>query len=181
MVGVPFANSWNSMWRTSVWRLSMNRRKSSNLFKNFDRVSSICVKQIVHSSILNILLGNSDDFKCYLLSRISTLFCLMYASSSFAFCYHSVNMITYGLAQSDHIRRRLLYHTSTLGTENRFNHYSTFIPRYENFILLINYQNCSSLYKLKPRNEWFGWLVFPPSRLFYFESLPNLSPTTWTH
>ncbi len=57
MVGVPFANSWNSMWRTSVWRLSMNRRKSSNLFKNFDRFSPICVIQIFHSSILNILLG----------------------------------------------------------------------------------------------------------------------------
>ncbi len=32
------------------------------------------------------------------------------------YCYHSVNVITFGLAQSDHIKRLLLYRIKTLST-----------------------------------------------------------------
>ncbi len=35
-------------------------------------------------------------------------FHLMYVTSSYDYCYHSVNVISYALAQSDHIKRHLI-------------------------------------------------------------------------
>ncbi len=59
----------------------------------------------------------------------------MYVSSSFANCYHSVNGISSGLAQSDLIKRPLLYHLNSLRGVNMFQCVTIRIATCEEFIL----------------------------------------------
>ena len=45
---------------------------------------------------------------CYQFSKVP--FTNDYYVKTFGYCYHLVNVITFGLAQSDHIKRLLLYY-----------------------------------------------------------------------
>jgi hypothetical protein len=56
---------------------------------------------------LNVITVNVIELNQYYQSQITLLY-LKCASSSFGRCYHSMNVISYGLAQSDHIKLRLL-------------------------------------------------------------------------
>jgi hypothetical protein len=43
-------------------------------------------------------------------SHYGSPFTIAYYIKTTAYCYHSVNVITFGLAQSDHIKRLLVYY-----------------------------------------------------------------------